>query len=429
MVPSMPYGNEPDVAATVLRALPDAVILLDVDGRLRWANRAAERLFGVTLAALTGTNAVQLVHPDDAGLTVFSLESVQEKSIGTPVELRVRSGSGWRLVEAVGTNLVEHPEVHGLVVSMRDLTERRRWEVACGDDRSFRALVQHAASILFLVDRHGIVRSVSAAVTRLLGHSQETLEGRHVEVLVDESERAAVRSAVARAVDAPDWSAAPTTIEVELVRGDGRPSVPFELSIVNLLRDPTVQGLVISAHDITQLRATREALEELATHDPLTGLPNRSSLHEHLAKRVTEPETAVVFLDLDGFKPINDRYGHTVGDELLRELATRLRTTLRRGDLVARYGGDEFVVVATVADTTEIDRLTARLIQAIEIPVSIEGVGTIAVSASVGLAKPLPEDTPMSLLARADSAMYVAKLGNRQGRDDRPDPIDSMTPA
>ncbi len=411
----MSAGHSPDVAPAVLRALPDAVFLVDVDGRLRWANRAAERLFGVTLATMAGTSALDFIHPDDVGLAGFSLESVQEKAIGTPVELRVRAGAGWRLVEAVGTNMVEHPEVHGLVFCMRDLTDRRRWEVAQGDDGRFRSLMQNAASILLLVDGAGRIQSASAAVTRLLGHSQEQLEGQLLESLVGEKERAAVSSALARATDAPKWSAGPTTLEVDLLRGDGKPAVPFELSIVNLLEDPTVEGLVVSAHDITQLRATREALEELATHDPLTGLPNRSSLHDHLTKRVGDPRTAVVFLDLDGFKPINDDYGHTIGDELLRQLAERLRASVRKGDLVARYGGDEFVVVATVHDHHDIDRLTARLIEAVELPVELPQ-GTITVSASVGLAHPEPDDTPLSLLARADSAMYLAKEQSRLGR-------------
>jgi diguanylate cyclase (GGDEF)-like protein/PAS domain S-box-containing protein len=398
----------------VLRGLPDAVVVLHGDGRLRWANAAAERLFGVSTVTLVGTSALDFVHPDDHSLAALSLTSVQHKTVGTPLEVRVLAAEGWRLVEVVGANLLADPEVRGLVLSLRDLTDRRRWEVARRDDDRFRSLVQHAASILFLLDREGRVDSVSAAVTRLLGHDQEQVEGRPLAALVVERDRAEVEAALARALDGPNWKAA-TAVEVELSRGDDGPPVPFELSIVNMLEDPTVQGLVVSAHDITQLRATRAALEELAAHDPLTGLPNRTALLELLAARVGDERTAVIFLDLDGFKPINDAYGHTVGDEVLRQLAERLRASVRKGDVVARYGGDEFVVVAEVDDPSDVTYLTTRLVAGIERPFTLAGE-IIELSASVGLAHPVPGDTPVSLLSRADAAMYLAKEGAQRRR-------------
>lgn len=408
----------PDVpaleAAAVLRGLPDAVVVLHGDGRLLWANDAAERLFGVAPASLAGTDAMTFVHPDDLQLAAMSLASVQDKSVGTPIEVRVRTATGWRLVEVVGANLLSDPDVGGLVLSLRDLTDRRRWEVAGGDDTRFRSLVHNAASILFLLDVEGRVDSVSAAISRLLAHDQEQVEGRPLAELVVERDRADVEAALARALAGPDWGA-PTAVEVELRRGDGGEPVPFELSIVNMLEDPTVEGLVVSAHDITQLRATRAALEDLAAHDPLTGLPNRSALLDLLEARVADPRTAVIFVDLDGFKPINDRFGHAVGDEVLRQLAERLRSSVRAGDVVARYGGDEFVVVAEVDDPAAVGYLTTRLVAGIERPFAVDH-GVVEVSASVGLAHPLPGDTPTSLLARADAAMYVAKQGAQRAR-------------
>jgi diguanylate cyclase (GGDEF)-like protein/PAS domain S-box-containing protein len=334
--------------------------------------------------------------------------------VGTPIELRLRGAEGWRLVEVVGANLLDDPAVGGLVLCLRDLTDRRRWEVAGGDDERFRSLVHNASTILFLLDAEGRVDSVSAALSRLLGQDQEQVEGRPLVALVAEHDRADVEAALARALDGPDWGS-PTVVEVELRRGDGGAPVPFELSIVNMLDDPTVEGLVVSAHDITQLRATRAALEELAAHDPLTGLPNRTALLELLTERAGDPRTAVIFLDLDGFKPINDRYGHAVGDEVLRQLAERLRSSVRRDDVVARYGGDEFVVVAQVDEPDDVVYLTTRLVAGIERPFSV-AEERIDLSASVGLAQPLAGDTPVSLLSRADAAMYVAKQGAQRSR-------------
>src|SRR4029453_2504346 len=134
--------------------------------------------------------------------------------------------------------------------------------------------------------------------------------------------------------------------ELELRHRDGR-GVPYQLSVVNLLDDPVVNGLVISAHDITARRELEDRLAHLASHDPLTSLANRGALLAHLEdarNRVGAPESLVVFfIDLDRFKSINDLYGHDVGDRMLISVAQRLRTAGGPGDFVARLGGGELV--------------------------------------------------------------------------------------
>ena len=388
--------------------LPDAVVVVDASGRLAWTNDAAERMFGVNGAQLVGTDGIAFIHPDDHAVAAAALESIQGKAVGTPIELRVKARDGWKLVEVVGANLLDRASVQGLVLSMRDLTERRRWEVASDEDGRFRSLVHNAASILMLLDPAGRIQSVSAAITRVLGHDQELVEGRPLVELAASPDRGGLAAALARAIDTPSWNRAPTVVEVDLLRRGGTETVPFELCIVNLLDDPTVGGMVVSGHDITQLRATRDALEEITTFDPLTGLANRSNLRAHLEQRLDNPTTAVVFLDLDGFRPINDRYGQATGDEILRLLAARLSASIRRGDVVGRYGGDEFVVVAAIHDPEELKVLATRLADAIQQPIELPQ-GTFRLSASVGLAHPGPGDTAATLLGRADTAMYIAK--------------------
>jgi len=394
--------------AHIAAGLPDAVVVIDPSATLLWANDAAARLFGGSAHELVGLSAIDFVHPDDKETAAAALASVQGKTVGTPIEIRVRAVDGWRLVEIVGANLLQKQPVEGLVLCLRDLTERRRWEVASDDVGRFRSLVHNAASIIMLLDATGRIESVSAAITRILGHDQELVEGRPLVELVTRRDRNSLAAAIARAVDQPEWSKAPTTVEVELLRRAGTESVPFELSIVNLVDDPTVRGLVVSGHDISQLRATRDALQEMASHDPLTELPNRTALRAHLEHRLESPKTAVVFLDLDGFKPINDRFGHGTGDDILRTLAQRLRSSVRPGDVVARYGDDEFVVVAEIDDAEQLRKLAGRLAEGVEQPVVLPE-GTFQLQASVGLAHPWPDDTPTTLLARADAAMYIAK--------------------
>jgi len=397
----------PGLADVAVR-LPDPVVVVDGSARVRWINEAAERLFGVAGADAIGIDALSFVHTDDREVATVALASVRGKTVGTPIELRVRAPEGWRLTEIVAANLLEHPAIGGLVVSIRDLTERRRWEIAADDVGRFRSLVHNAACVIMHVDTTGRIEAVSAAITRMLGHDQELIERRPLVDLVAAHDRPAVQAALARALDASDWRSAPTVVEADLLRRDGIETVPFELSIVNLLDDPTVEGFVVSCHDITQLRTTRQALEELSSSDPLTGLPNRAALRAHLERCLDEPTTAVVVLDLDGFDAINDRFGHSTGDEILRRLAARLEASVRRDDVVSRCGGDEFVVVAKIDGPGELEALAARLADSVEQPVEL-AEGTFRLDASVGLAHPEPGESATALLERADRALLIAK--------------------
>ena len=114
----------------VVRNLPDALVGLDAEARVLWVNAAAERLFGERVESWVGRSALDLVHPDDIPMAAVTLQSVQRKEVGTPIELRVRRKGGWRLIELVGANRLADPDVGAILLSIRDITARRRWEVA-----------------------------------------------------------------------------------------------------------------------------------------------------------------------------------------------------------------------------------------------------------------------------------------------------------
>ena len=183
---------EPAWLEHLVLALPDAVVVADEHGTIVWGNPAAERIFGLTNHDVVGRNALELVHPEDHNLVLTSLKSVLGKNVGTPIELRVKASTGWKLVELIGANLVGASPIDGLVLCVRDLTERRRWEVATNDIERFRSLVHNSASILLLLDRTGTVESVSAAITRILGHDQELVEGQPLDDLVVPADRSAL---------------------------------------------------------------------------------------------------------------------------------------------------------------------------------------------------------------------------------------------
>ncbi len=383
---------------------------MDAQAQLLWVNEAAEELIGEDVASWIGRSAIELVHPDDVPMASVSLLSVQEKGVGTLIELRVRTPNGWRLVEMVGANRLADPDIGAILLSIRDITHRRRWELATDQTERFRALVHHVASLIMLVGADGVVESASGALTRLLGLDQELIEGRPFANIVDPADVGDLASALARALDAPSWQIAPTTVELRLVRSDGL-SIPFELSLVNLVDDPTVRGMVVSGHDVSQLRASRLALEELATRDPLTGLLNRNAFEqavEEAKSRLSPVRLAFAFLDLDGFKRVNDRYGHEMGDEVLRVVSKRLRQAVRDEDLVARWGGDEFVITAHIDSDVELQGLVGRLRDVMSGPLEARGERH-QVTASIGYAIWQPDDTVHSVIDRADRSMYEAK--------------------
>jgi PAS domain S-box-containing protein len=235
--------------ANLLREIPDVVIVLDPEGRVQWGNHAAERLFGRLLDDSIGLPGLKLVHPDDLELVLRSLASVRRKEVGTLIEVRAKAATGWRLLEVLGT-AVTWSGGPAVLFSMRDLTERRRFEVARSEEARFRSLVQNAAAVTILVSPTGLVESVSGALSRLLGQDPEVVEQRPLAALVSKADRPALRSAFGRASHGAS-ALNPVTVVVRMLRHASSESVPFELSLVNLVDDPVVRGFIVSAHDIT----------------------------------------------------------------------------------------------------------------------------------------------------------------------------------
>ncbi len=401
-------------ARRLLESLPDAVFVIDGEGILVDAGGAAERILGWAVEEWIGRSVFEVVHPDDLDMALVSLDSVGGKDVGSPIDIRIRTADGsWRYVEIVGASYLDDAEINGIVVVARDMTERRRFEVAANDGDLLSILVHNSAAITMLVDGDGSVRSVSGAFARLLGHDPELVVGRPLIHWVMEAQRTRVAAALVDACRRTGIS----TFEATLHHRDGARSLPLEFNVVNLLDDPVVHGLVITAYDISPLREARDSLEFLATHDPLTQLANRSLLVERLETALTHvPDRGILtvfFLDLDRFKPVNDLLGHEAGDHLLCEVAQRLEQVARGGDTVARLGGDEFVVVAEgVTSLATAQAISRRIETSIAEPYHL-AAGSVSVFASVGFARSDESSTADSLLADADGAMYLVKAERR----------------
>jgi diguanylate cyclase (GGDEF)-like protein/PAS domain S-box-containing protein len=523
---------DPTCTPNLAGLLPDPVVVVGPDASITWANAAAERIFGIPLAEVVGTAGFDLVHPDDLEFVVLSMDTVQGKDAGNPIEIRIRVPDGWRLVELVGAPIGDG----SVALCLRDLTERRRYEVAHGDDARVRSLVHNAGSVTMLVTADGIVESVSAAITRLTGIDQEAMLGAPLADIVAVADRERLLDAFRTVASG---SVAIVTVDVPAPIRES--PVPLELAIVDLLDDPTVGGYVVSAHDVTErvrvetdlraalslVRATLDStadgilvvdaegrvtsynrrfvelwrlpedavragddehilglamrqlsdpelflrkVEELyahpeeesydmldfadgrvferfsmpqrvggevvgrvwsfrdlterkrledelvyrAFHDQLSGLPNKARFCDRVQHAADRAERnadgfAVLFLDLDNFKKVNDSLGHEAGDRLLVAAAQRLGGCLRAGDTPARLGGDEFAVLLEQVNDPGVARQVAeRIRDAFRVPIPINGRDVVS-TVSIGIAFGGRLTTSEQILRDADLAMYTAK--------------------
>lgn len=273
----------------------------------------------------------------------------------------------------------------------------------------FRALVQNSSDVISLLARDGAIRYQSASGERILGYSETQLVGKFFGDLVHPEDRMHVLEKINEAINV---SGPPIAIECRLQRADGS-YCPAEVTITNLLELPSVAGLVLNTRDIGERKALEDKLIHQAFHDSLTDLPNRAAFRtnlDHALQSDTAPHIAVLFLDLDDFKSVNDTLGHTVGDQLLTAVAARIMSTVRPGDTVARLGGDEFAVLLKhVEDEQTAARVAERITRQLTSPFSIGGTEVMA-RASIGIAGVVTgQEEADELLRNADVAMYIAK--------------------
>lgn len=409
MAPPPPIDDE-----FLLEVLPDPVVVIAADGTLLWANPEAVATFRWSLEDWIGRPSTDLVHPDDLPMARDALASIGAKAVGSLIEVRIRTGDGtWRLTEVRGRVALAGPEAGVVVLVARDITGRRRWELAAGEAAVVQAVVHHTPVIFVLLDNECGIRSASAALLRTLGQPLEASIGRSFLDLVDGRDR----TVVSDALDCRGTMGRTATVEAHLLHRDGHP-VLHQLTITALTDDPVVAGTIVTAQDISELERSRRRLRHLATHDGLTGLLNRSGLIESLRRRPpTDAARAVVFVDLDDFKVVNDRLGHVSGDRVLQVVAGRLAASAAAVGIVGRLGGDEFLAVVEGDDPdSAAQRLVGELVAAVGQPIDIAGE-QVQVRASCGVAVVHAGDDLERAMAAADVAMYRAKAaGARRSR-------------
>ncbi|MCC7054928.1 MAG: EAL domain-containing protein [Gemmatimonadaceae bacterium] len=296
-------------------------------------------------------------------------------------------------------------------VSVRENARRSNARAHAESETRFRSLVQHSTDLITIIDGADTIRYVSPAINRVFGYEIADMEGKPLRDLVHTDDVVPMLGFLADAAK-PGSKAATTHWRMLSASGAW---CRVENVAVNLLADPTVGGVVLTTRDVSHRVALEEQLVHRAFHDELTGLANRALFTNRVEQALLRASrdgrrTAVLFLDLDDFKEINDSLGHAAGDSLLMQGADRLRACLRAGDTAARLGGDEFAVLLEGCneDGEEAMHVAERISMAFARPFSLENREAFS-TASIGVAINSGTEAGEDLLRNADLAMYLAK--------------------
>jgi len=389
---------------------PEA-ILVHRQQRIVYANPAAARMFGAASTKdLLGTSTQDRIHPDFLQQQAQRYHAIVQ---GQPVEPMVESrflrldGTAFD-VEVQGTSIMfaEHDAVH---VSIRDISQRKQNEQQL---RVAANVFSHALEGIVITGPDASIIDVNEAFTRITGYSRAEVLGKNPRLLKSGRQDLAYYQAMWQSLlSQGQWSG-----ELWNRRKDGLVYVQQQnISAVRNAQGEVMQYVALIS-DITQRKEQEARLAHLAHFDALTGLPNRVLKRDRLSQAMAqalrrELKLALVFLDLDGFKSINDKFSHQAGDHLLMTLAQRMKQVLREGDTLARIGGDEFAaVLVDLNQDSDCEPLLQRLLEAASEPVLFEG-DVLQVSASIGVAL-YPQNQEIGaekLMHCADMAMYRAK--------------------
>jgi diguanylate cyclase (GGDEF)-like protein/PAS domain S-box-containing protein len=393
----------------------DAIGMADVSGTHIYQNQAFSQLFEYSTAEeFKRAGGISCVFADSAVAAEILDTIAQGYSWCGEVTNRTKSGRILQVLLRADAIKAQSGEIVGLIYINTDITDRKRTEQELRQsEKRFRSLIENGRDIIVILDEKGFCRYVSPSQERILGYPTAEVLGRSVFELIHPDEVPMVAQVFKGVLQMPKVGLG--LAEYRVRHKDGFWCV-LEAVATNLLSEPSVQGIVVNCHDVTERKVAEDQLLHDALHDALTELPNRALLTDRLSqafarvKRHPNYQFAVLFLDLDRFKVINVSLGHRTGDRLLVAIARRLLTCLRPGDTAARLGGDEFVILLEEIQGVEEAIAQAKEIQkAIEQPLHLEG-NKVSITASIGIALSSGEyQWPGDILRDADIAMYRAK--------------------
>ena len=376
----------------------------------RFANKSYAAAFGLTETSIIGKTFTEVIGEAAAREVKPSIDTVvnERRAVAYVRELAAADGSRRWIEVNVLPNLPSEGGPVGAFVIVTDITGHRLATQALRESEERLAKFMQASAEGIAFHRDGIVTDANPPLCEMLGYTLAELRGRHAIDFVAPDQRAHVQAVLDGGQD--------LSYESAVIRKDGK-RIPVELIGRTLVYGEEKLRMSV-VRDLRDRHAAQARIHHLAHHDALTGLPNRMSFMERLARQIDQARganksLALLFVDLDHFKRVNDSLGHLIGDQLLQTVAARISASLRAGDVVARFGGDEFIVLLDDAGRDDVAQVAHKLLRAIELPVDAEG-RDLSVTPSVGIAM-FPHDgaTPTELIKNADTAMYIAKSRGR----------------
>jgi diguanylate cyclase (GGDEF)-like protein/PAS domain S-box-containing protein len=408
-------------AHALLESATQAVIGIGNDGLIRLVNRTAETMFGYPRSLLLGQPAEMLL-PDSsrqrhvAQRTAYFTDSYP-RPMGQGMELKGLRRDGSVFPIEASLSMTDTPSGRLAVSFVSDITKRKEIEDDLLRQRSqLQAILDNSPVLVSIRDLDGNVILANKILQNVSDAAQPSLVGHNVAELYPED--------VAQDILAGDREALrsgrPVHLEQDMCHRDGSwhtyHIIKFPVSFLNTAQPFGIGSFSV---DITEQKRAEQQVLHAAQHDPLTGLPSRALIYElgsHLinAEKRGKHKVAVLFFDLDRFKPINDTYGHETGDLMLKEVARRLSTGVRSSDIVGRLGGDEFIaLLANVQTEQDIARAAKHLLEKLSEPYHINNL-ELRTSPSIGISVYSDDgDTVDSLIRHADAAMYHAKANGR----------------
>jgi diguanylate cyclase (GGDEF)-like protein/PAS domain S-box-containing protein len=393
--------------------------LVGTDGRFLRVNRSLCEILGYPERELLGKTFQEITHPDDLEVDLGHLKRVLAGEIRTyQMEKRYLHKDGHVVWALLSVSVVHDEEDEPLyfVSQIQDVSERKNVErVIIESEQRFRSLVQNSSDIITILEADGTVRYVSPAVERVTGYKPEEQIGTNAFGSVHPDDKEQALNTLAEVLKRPGLH---PPLEFRVPHKDGSWRY-LEHVVNNLLDDSAVRGVVVNSWDVTERKALVEYLSYQAFHDPLSDLPNRVLFMDRLEHAITRAnrrgnKVAVLFMDLDNFKVINDSLGHKAGDQLLVAVAERLKACLRPEDTAARLGGDEFtILVEDITSVGEVVQIAERIAEILQPPVPL-GEQEVFATVSTGIALNISaQELPADLLRHADLAMYQAKHKGR----------------
>lgn len=400
----------------------DAILTLDLKGNIRGANPVVQKHSEIPLSELSGRRVLDFVAPEDRRKTLKNFRKAKN-GIYTNFRITINPENNSRLGVLVKFIPIKIREVTtGFYLIIKDMRELDQMvELYMESEKNFRVIAENANDVIVLINHRKEYLYISPSIENIFGYSPEEYQNQQTFHNVHLEDREELYSNLSSSIKSGEIC----KMRVRVGHKNGE-WIWSELHGTPVFDDNGCYShMVMIVRDISLQKDYETKLEFLAYHDPLTGLPNRRFFQESLEKALKQYHSggenfAVLLLDIDKFKGINDKWGHEMGDAVIREFGNRLKAGIYRGDLAARLGGDEFIILLPGIDSPKSAMIVVEKIrQAMMLPWDLDAV-QLNVSTSIGMTMPTPDSTLSSILKEADKAMYEEKNMKKQHfKDDR----------